>query len=734
MKKVGFKRIIALVLALVMITGMLQSIASAHAKEGQAIQDDCLTYDMTDVYETASVQSSGVHAVQNDGVTYDLPKLPTISRNYILLKNTTSKDVLLLVGLEDGYFGSDMKNVLNYNFSYQTTNFNPYVSTFDGTAYSYWTATAGTPSFSLSEYEIVYKSKSMYPVSPSWETGHIFVTLPEGVSWDDQIIITYSNGAYRLFQPTNNIGIWVDANNTNCDFVYRDTLTSVDNQIYCYTYDTITRTWTKGISERTHGNPNEIFYVGSDVFFSSGAVERTGQRDFYVQSEKPQEDDPIYDLASLLTSDSYIILRNTVSKNLTLLIGEDDGYFGRTTSIIWNYDSSYNMKNFTASYVSKFDGEKYGAWENNNIGNSFNLAEQDIIRKSKPMYPASPSWTKGHLFAVLPEGVSWDDKIIITYSNGAYRLYQPKSNDGVWVDAANKNCDFVYRTTLTAKNQEIYSYTYKTATRTWIKETNTRSHGTPSETFYVSSDVFSTNGTVKREGQRKLYVQSSKATGLQFEPLTDKETKDLLSFIANAPSTAVEIALPRYYDLLTGKIYDTNEELETRVLFMTYLYYCLDMQLSQCGERINYGASHLLRWLKDNEGTDIVEQIMDKAPEFLWDNLVSTIIKDIDAPEMFVGLEDDVNIAAAVMDYGELLVHSVGSLLAIKRINEVRYLKAYLELLEAEYNNDTINVVLCQFKCENVIEYSTVKFDPQEIQKYAEQIFSIEHSISIDFL
>ena len=357
MKKIGFKRIIALVLALVMITGMLPTIASAHAREGQAIQDECLTYDMYDVSKTASVRSSGVHTVQNDGVTYDLPRLPTTSKNYILLKNTASKDVVLLVGLEDGYFGSDMKNVLNYNFSYQTTSFNPYVSKFDGTSYSYWVATPGTASFSLSGYEIVYKSRPMYPVSPSWETEHIFVTLPEGVSWDDQIIITYSNGAYRLFQPTNNIGIWVDVNNTNCDFVYRDTLTSVDNEIYCYTYDTTTRTWTKGTSERTHGNPNEIFYVGSDVFLSSGAVERRGQRDFYEQSEKPQEENPIYDLAGLLTNESYIILRNTASKNLTLLIGEDDGYFGRTTSIIWNYDSSYNMKNFTASYVSKFDGE-----------------------------------------------------------------------------------------------------------------------------------------------------------------------------------------------------------------------------------------------------------------------------------------------------------------------------------------------------------------------------------------
>ncbi len=475
MKK-GLKRIIAIVLILVIPTGMLLTIANANLTEK--------------------------HTVQNDGLNCDLPKLPTASNNYILLKNTESKDVILLVGVDGGYFGSDTKSIFNYNFEYNTTSFNIYVSTFTGTTYSYWVATAGTARFSLSGYEIIYKSKDMYPSSPIGLKGHIFIKLPEGVTWDDKIIMTCTSDGYKLYKPSNNLGMWVDSADTNCDFVYRDTLTSANQTVNKYKYNHHLRTWTKGTFGRTEGFPDEIFYVGSDVF--------------------------------------------------------------------------------------------------------------------------------------------------------------------------------------------------------------------------------STDGTVKRAGQRDFYAQSSKLTGFQFEPLNPLEAREFLAFIANVSESKIEKNLPKYYDFLIGTIEDPEEELKVKLSLMTYIYYCLDMQLAQSKEKIEIGTTYLINWTKENsqEAQSIFNEIKDE----LWNDLKATIAKGIDIPEMSSGYD----LVTDIIEYGELLIHIVGSILEIQQVNDIKYLRAYLKLLEAEYNNDQYHIMLWQFNCDNITNGNAFIRNPQKIRKYAEYIFNIEHSIFIN--
>ena len=704
MKKTSFKRMIAMVLACVMVLMMLPTVAIAQSNEEDAVS----TYDFS-----------------------DLPSLPTTSDSYILLKNKSTGNVVLLEGEDDGYFGSTTDTIWNYDSSYTKTKFSSsYVSTFDGKEYGAWTENSVGDSFSLSGHEIVYKSKRMYPVSPRWSTGHIFVELPEGVRWEDKIIITYSNGRYRLYKPANNNGIWVDAENADCNFVYRDTLTSENQTLARYTYDVNTRTWTEGTFWRTEGYPYEHFYVGDDVFSTDGTLKRAGQHDFYASSSETPDDDvpPNYDLPSLPTtiSDSYIILKNKITGKAILLEGEDDGYFGSTTDTIWNYDSSYTKTNFSSAYVSIFNGKEYEAWKENSVGDSFSLSNHEIVYKSKRMYPASPRWSTGHIFVELPEGVRWEDKIIITNSNGIYRLYKPANNNGIWVDAENADCNFVYRDTLTSENQTLARYTYDVNTRTWTEGTHWRTEGYPYEQFYVGDDVFSTDGTLKRAGQRDFYASSSETNDNHFEPLEPSEAKELLRFISNSSDWVnVEKKLPQYYNLLIGKIEDPEEEKKIKVSFLAYCYYCLNVQVAQSNERIDIGKTYFLDWLSENTQTSTI--IFSEVQDELFDNLLETVAKNCDVSAIsFAG----VNIVAEVLEYGEILINAIGTFDAIRTVNEVQYLYAYEQLLKAKYEGNEANIMLAELMLDAIrVNSMGIAGFIDELERYAGYIFDIEKSL-----
>lgn len=425
-------------------------------------------------------------------------------------------------------------------------------------------------------------------------------------------------------------------------------------------------------------------------------------------------------------SDSYIILKNKATGNAVLLEGEDNGYFGSTTDTIWNYDSSYTKTNFSSSYVSIFNGTEYGTWTENSVGDSFSLSGYEIVYKSKRMYPASPQWSTGHIFTVLPEGVTWEDKIIITYSNRAYRLYKPENNNGIWVDAQNVDCNFVYRDTLTSENQTLTRYTYNVNTRTWTEGTYGRTEGHPYEHFYVGDDVFSTDGTLKRVGQRDFYAQSSETNVNRFEPLEPSEAKALLRFISNSGDWVnVEEKLPQYYNLLIGEIEDPEEEKKIKVSFLTYCYYCLNIQVAQSNERIDIGKTYFIDWLSENTQTSTI--IFSETKDALLDNLLETIAKNCDVSAMsFLG----VDIVTEVLEYGEVLINAIGTFEAIRKVNEVNYLYAYEQLLKAEYEGDEIDILQAQLVL-NAIELNAIGVAglKEELERYAGYIFDIEKSL-----
>lgn len=431
-----------------------------------------------------------------------------------------------------------------------------------------------------------------------------------------------------------------------------------------------------------------------------------------------------YNLPSLPTTNTnYILLKNTISKDVILLVGIDDGYFGSDTSKILNYNLAYKSTIFN-SYRSTFNGTMYSSWFDTTEISSFNLSGYEIFYKSKDIYPIKD----GHIFTTLPEGVMWEDKIIISYSDGSYRLYKPANNQGIWVDINNKNCDFVYRETLTSENQTLTRYVYNPSTRTWKGETSGRTEGGPGEIFFISSDVFLTNGTVKRVGQRNFYAQSSKSNNIQFEPLDPSEAKEFLKFIANVPDSAflinIEQKLPEYYELLTGTLKDPREELKVKLSFLTYLYYCLDIQLAQSNKKIDMGTTYLINWVRENSQVSTV--ILDEIQDNIQDNLQNTIAENVDIP----GMPTSHDIITGILEYGELLIHSVGSILAVQRVDDINYLRAYLKLLEAEYENDQYYIIYWELICDSIITNMTFGGNPQEMREYAKYIFDIEHSIS----
>lgn len=210
-----------------------------------------------------------------------------------------------------------------------------------------------------------------------------------------------------------------------------------------------------------------------------------------------------------------------------------------------------------------------------------------------------------------------------------------------------------------------------------------------------------------------------------FEPLEADDAKDFLKYISNAGLLVnIEETLPEYYNLLTGKIQDPEEELRTKVSFLTYLYYCLDAQLAQSNERINMGTTYLIDWVGAN--TDTSNIIYSEVKDSLVDSLKATIGQNSNIPAMEIA---GLNIATAVMNYGDLFVVSLGSIGAVRSRDEIQYLMAYKRLLEARVTNDEITITIAEHDCEIIRANMTFGGNIEEMEKYAGYLFNIEQSL-----
>lgn len=212
-----------------------------------------------------------------------------------------------------------------------------------------------------------------------------------------------------------------------------------------------------------------------------------------------------------------------------------------------------------------------------------------------------------------------------------------------------------------------------------------------------------------------------------FEPLEPNEAKEFLKYISNAGTLVnVEKELPEYYNLLTGKIQDPNEELQTKVSFLTYLYYCLDAQLAQSNERIDMGITYLVDWIRGNTETSSI--IYSEIKDSLVDSLRNTIAQNATLPAMqLAGL----NIATAVMDYGDLFIVSLGSFKALIQKEEILYLNAYKHLLEAKASGDALSILTAELNCDAIDINSLPIANIERSKKFAEYIFNIEYTLPV---
>lgn len=282
-----------------------------------------------------------------------------------------------------------------------------------------------------------------------------------------------------------------------------------------------------------------------------------------------------------------------------------------------------------------------------------------------------------------------------------------------------------------SKNVSFIEYVYDRNTlefiKAWDRTINTSNAYNYGYNFMASFNIY-TNKTYS------AYFYEAKNSDIgddeplvTFEPLEPNEAKEFLEYISNAGILVdVEKELPEYYNLLTGNIQNPNEELQTKVSFLTYLYYCLDAQLAQSNERIEMGTSYLIDWIRGNTETSSI--IYSEIKDSLVDSLKSTIAQNATLPAMqLAGL----NIATAVIDYGDLFIVSVGSFKALTQKEEILYLNAYKRLLEAKASGDELAIFRAEIDCANIDLNRLATANIERSKRFAEYIFNIENSLPV---
>lgn len=280
-----------------------------------------------------------------------------------------------------------------------------------------------------------------------------------------------------------------------------------------------------------------------------------------------------------------------------------------------------------------------------------------------------------------------------------------------------------------SKNVIFTEYIYDRNTlefiSSWDRSINTSNAYNYSYDFMASFNIYTDN-------TYNTYFYEIKDSGgnhdkplVTFEPLEPNEAKDFLRFISGAGVLVnIEKQLPKYYNLLIGEIQDPEEELQTKVSFLTYLYYCLDAQMTKSNERINIGATHLIHWVEDNNGT--ADIIYSEIQDELVDSLKETIAQTSNIPNMQIA---GLNIATAILEYGEVFIVSLGSIQAVRHRDEIQYVMVYKQLLEARATGDQVDIMVAESNLDSVIMNMTFGGDIEPCKNFATYLFNIEQSL-----
>lgn len=222
-----------------------------------------------------------------------------------------------------------------------------------------------------------------------------------------------------------------------------------------------------------------------------------------------------------------------------------------------------------------------------------------------------------------------------------------------------------------------------------------------------------------------FYEAENSVDNIEFKPLEPDEAKDFLKYISKAGALVnIEEALPEYYNFLIGEIQNPEEELRIKVSFLTYLYYCLDAQLAQNGERIEWGTTYLMKWI--SEDTEAASTIYSEVKDSIVDSLEKTIAENATLPIMQIA---GINILTAVIDYADVFIVSLGSITAVREKDEILYLLAYKRLLEAKATNDEPTIIAAESDCFAILNDATFGVSAKKIERFAGYLFTIEQSL-----
>lgn len=277
-----------------------------------------------------------------------------------------------------------------------------------------------------------------------------------------------------------------------------------------------------------------------------------------------------------------------------------------------------------------------------------------------------------------------------------------------------------------SENVTFTDYVYDSDTLELISTGNHNIDGSNAYNFgydFISSFNIYTDKTYSTY----FYEVKDSVGNIEFKPLEPEEAKDFLKFIVHAGLLVnIEKELPEYYNFLIGEIQDPEEELRTKVSFLTFLYYCLDAQLAQVNERVDLGTTYLINWIGGN--TEISNIIYSEVQDSIVDNLRKTIGANATIPGMALG---GVSIVTAIIDYADVFIVSLGSIDKIQTRDEIQYLLAYKHLLEAKATNDEVGVIYAESICDSIIAYGSFGGDFKKMQRFAGYLFNIEQSLPV---
>ena len=193
---------------------------------------------------------------------YTIPDTCYIGYYYNLNNNHTSL-----------YFRSSTNTSISTSYCYSTV-INGQTNT--------WTANSNVSTVEFdANTKLVGKTSRLYPF---YAYRNILITeLPEGVSWDDNIMLLNWNAViYCAVTPSG--ANWYDVNNNKKSLVCRANATSANISFSRYIWDDTAKTWS--ITSPTTNTPSYIedhIAVFANVYNTDGSISITNQSNFFFQ-------------------------------------------------------------------------------------------------------------------------------------------------------------------------------------------------------------------------------------------------------------------------------------------------------------------------------------------------------------------------------------------------------------------------------------------------------------------